>query len=122
MSAKTLHVTGDNIVADGTDDNTVVMKITFFDAADAELSFIEEAILDGNSPLDTWINNVPMQITAPAGTTKVGAYIMFLQPMQDTGAGWIDDVVFAEVIPEPASIALLSILSASMLFRNRKAY
>ncbi|QQE13460.1 PEP-CTERM sorting domain-containing protein [Planctomycetota bacterium] len=120
MSAKTLHVTGDEMTADGTEDNWVVMKLTFFDAADAEISFVEENILDGNSPLDAWIDNAPMQATAPAGTAKVGAYIMYLQPMWDGGAAWIDDVVLTEVIPEPTSLALLSILSLGALHRKRK--
>ena len=95
MSSSARHFSGDAMSADGVDDNWVVQKIAFFDAANIEIGGADSRILDGTYPTDTWHDAAMIFSTAPAGTVKVQALILYLQPMWDTGAAHIDDVYFA---------------------------
>jgi len=89
------HWGGDPILGSGPpNDNSMAMKIAFFDAADVEIGAVESTILDGNSPTDVWIDNIPIIATAPAGTASVQALIMFLQPGVAPGSGQVDDIYF----------------------------
>lgn len=78
----------------GPNDNIAVMRIAFFDAGGVEISGAERRILDGTFPTSTWIDNAPVNGTAPAGTTTVQALILFIQPTVGTGAAQFDDVTF----------------------------
>ena len=77
----------------GPNDNIAVMKIAFFDAGGVEIAGAERRILDGTFPTNTWIDNAPVNGTAPAGTATVQALILFVQPTVGTGAAQFDDVV-----------------------------
>ncbi|MGE0145499.1 MAG: hypothetical protein AB7I19_05455 [Planctomycetota bacterium] len=89
------HFSGDALSGVGLpNDNWVVMKIAFFNAANTEIGFAEGVVLDGRSPVDVWIDNAPIMGTAPAGTTSVQALVLYLQPAFAGGAAHIDDVVF----------------------------
>jgi hypothetical protein len=79
----------------GPNDNIAVMRIAFFDAGGVEISGAERRILDGTFPTSTWIDNAPVNGTAPAGTATVQALILFIQPTVGTGAAQFDDVTFS---------------------------
>lgn len=86
---------GDPMIGAGApNDNWMVMKIAFFDAANAEIAGFEQTILDATFPQDVWIDNPAVSGTAPAGTASVQALILYLQPLNDGGAGLVDDVEF----------------------------
>ena len=93
---------GDPMIGAGPgSDNWVVQKIAFFDAGGAEIGGFEGTILDGSFATDTWHDNATVTGTAPAGTAKVQALILYLQPGNDGGAAQIDDVVFTQETPPP---------------------
>jgi len=75
--------------------NFMTMRIEFFDSDSNVIGTPDEVlILDGNSPLDTWIDNPPLQSTAPANTVSVRPVWTFNQIGFDGGAGHLDDLRF----------------------------
>jgi hypothetical protein len=101
MSCVSRHNADDPMTADGVDDNWAIMKIVFFefveDGDDIELGSNEATILDGYSLMDTCLVNSAITATAPAGTDYVQALLLYLQPMWDGGACFVDDVVFEQI-------------------------
>ena len=97
MSCKTRHWSGDPMTADGVDDNWVVQKIAFFDAGGAEIGGVESRVLDGTFATDTWFDSAPIMGVAPAGTAKVQALVLYLQPLYDGGACHVDNVYFEQL-------------------------
>ncbi len=115
LSVWSRHFSGDALIGNGPpDDNWVVQKIVFRDAADNEIGSNESIIMDGTFPTDTWIFNGPISATAPPGTVKVQAFFLYLQPAFDGGAVHLDDATF---VPEPASLGLLAV---GVLFLRRR--
>jgi hypothetical protein len=93
MKCKTRHWGGDPMIGIGpANDNWMVQKIAFFDAANAEIGFVESIILDGTFATDVCHDNAPIVGYAPAGTVKMQALILYIQPASDGGAGHVDDV------------------------------
>lgn len=89
------HWSGDPLVGGGPpNDNSMAMKVAFFDSTMVEIGGVETTILDGTFPTDVWIDNPPLTAVAPAGTVEVQALILFLQPGTDPGAGQVDDIFF----------------------------
>jgi hypothetical protein len=88
---KSRHSDWDPMSVDGVDDNWVVMKIAWFDAANVEIGGVEATILDGTFPTQVWYNNAPIYGTAPAGAVKMQALVLYLQPLFDGGSAHIDD-------------------------------
>jgi hypothetical protein len=106
LSSSARHWSGDAMTADGVDDNWVVQKIAFFDGGGNEIGGVDSRILDGTFAMDVWHDAAPITGVAPAGTVKVQALILYLQPLWDGGAANVDDVSFVHVIPvktEPTS-------------------
>ena len=96
----TEHLAGDDI--SGTD-NYVEMRIDFFDGySDQPLASNSAVILDGTSPTGVWIDNTPIQCTAPAGTTIVRATVKFVNPTGQSGAVFFDSISFDVVSGPPA--------------------
>ena len=96
MSSNARHWSGDLMVGPGApNSNWVVQKIAFFDVGDNEIGSCESTILDGTFAGDTWHASGDIGCVAPAGTVKVQALILYLQPAFDGGAAHIDDVYFA---------------------------
>jgi len=96
------HWSGDPLLgSSATYGNSMSMKIAFFDSASLEIGGVEATILDGTSPTDVWIDNIPIVATAPAGTVSVQALILFLQPGVDPGAGQVDDIYFTGAPDNP---------------------
>lgn len=88
--------------------NYVVMKMEFWSVAGQKITEQETRILDANSPVATWIDNPPLDVTAPAGTARVRAVIVFLQPTTSGsvgGAGYVDDV-YCRPISGPNTVNL----------------
>jgi hypothetical protein len=93
MSCKSRFWSGDPMVGPGAPfNNWVVQKLAFFDASNAEIFAVESTVLDGTFLPDTWYDNAPIAGMAPAGTVKVQALVLFIQPAQDGGAAHIDYV------------------------------
>ena len=122
MNADSRHNSDDAIPGDGPngmgsiDDNWAVMKIAFFDAANAEIGASEAIILDGTFATDVWHTHAPIMGVAPAGTTKVQGLLLYLQPGFDGGAGFFDNV---SLVPEPSGLVML-LLGGLALLRNRR--
>ncbi len=95
----TKHITGDNLV--GTQ-NYVLLQIEFLNANGDRITVEEHTVLNGTSPLDTWIDVPAFQATAPAGTVNAQCVIMFLQPNFEGGAAQADDLSFHRVSGPPA--------------------
>jgi len=100
MSSSARHWSGDAMVGVGApNDNWVVQKMAFFDAGNNEIGNAESTILNGTFPTDTWHDAAMIVGVAPAGTVKVQALILYLQPMWAGGAAHVDDVYFARRAP-----------------------
>ena len=85
--------------------NYMVMKIEFWDPNDHMLLVQEATILDPNSPTNVWIDNTPLQVTAPAGTSEVRPVFEFVQPSNQGGAGHLDDASF-KLVGGPSTVNL----------------
>ncbi|MGB0714519.1 MAG: hypothetical protein ACPGXK_01490 [Phycisphaerae bacterium] len=82
--------------------NWAVMKISFFDAAvgGAEIGFGEVVIGDVDSVQDVW-TNYSVDAVSPAGTQRVEAFFLFLQPNNESGAIFIDNASFQVLSDSP---------------------
>ncbi|MHC4993393.1 MAG: hypothetical protein ACYTGC_20710, partial [Planctomycetota bacterium] len=82
--------------------NWAVMKIAFFDApaGGTEIGGGETLIADGSSPQDVWMLN-SVSATAPAGTQRVEALLLFLQGELDAGAVFVDNVTLELTAASP---------------------
>lgn len=87
------------------DDNWAVMKIAFFDAPAGgnEIGGAEVTIATGQTVQDQWHFNT-VTGTAPCGTQRVEALFLFLQPLWDGGAVFVDDASFE--LQTPTTVAL----------------
>lgn len=101
MSSTALHWSGDPLLGVAGTGNWVVQKIAFFDAGNTEIGSNESTILDGSYAQDTCHVAAAIQALAPAGTVKVQALVLFLQPANDPGGVQVDDVSFELVSPVP---------------------
>ncbi|HEX6792007.1 MAG TPA: hypothetical protein VF247_11910 [Candidatus Krumholzibacteria bacterium] len=82
--------------------NWVVQKIAWFDASNTEIGGVESTILDATFAADVWHGSGTISGVAPAGTVKLQALILYLQPLYDGGAAHIDDVSLVHVQPVKA--------------------
>lgn len=99
------HNTGDSLIATS---NLGLMRIEFLDATGTTLLFQQQTVLDALSPLDIWIDNTPLQLTAPPGTVEVRPVLAFSQPapgLFEPGAALFDDVSF-KVVGGPTGVNL----------------
>ena len=97
------HQTADGI--DGTN-NYVEMRIEFYDGYSPDpIASTSATVLDGSSPLDTWIDATPIQLTAPAGTMTARAIVQLVSPDAENGAVFFDTISF-EVISGPPAFDL----------------
>jgi hypothetical protein len=104
LSSRSRHCSADPMIGyhvNGGNGNWVVQKIAFFDAGNNEIGAAESIILDGTFATDTWFDNAPAIGIAPAGTVKLQAFILYLQPGFDGGAAQIDDVVLEDITAVP---------------------
>jgi uncharacterized protein (TIGR03382 family) len=118
MDSYSRHFSGDAMVGVGLpNDNWAVMKIAFFDAGNAEIGAAERVILDGTFATDVWHDNLSITGIAPAGTVKLQAFLLYLQPAFAGGAAQFDDV---SLIPTPGSAAALGLAGVAALRRRRR--
>jgi hypothetical protein len=96
-------------------DNFAILKISFQDAGGTELLGIESTRITISSPLDQW-QSLSANGIAPAGTTQVGIFTLFIQPATNGGSAFFDDIT---AVPAPASVALLGIGCLTMSRRRR---
>jgi hypothetical protein len=83
-----------------------LVQISFFDINDNGLGVF------GNwQPLGaagTWVKSPDVIATAPAGTAYVGVYLMMMDNNINGLKFYYDDASLTQVVPEPASLALLA--------------
>lgn len=97
LSSNARYAADDPILGVGApNDNWVVQKIEFFDSGGGSLGAVEATILDGTYAPDTWHAAAPIAGTAPPGTVKVQALIIYIQPATAGGAAHIDDASFMQ--------------------------
>ncbi|MFN0136062.1 MAG: dockerin type I domain-containing protein [Phycisphaerae bacterium] len=87
--------------------NFAVMRIEFFNGTTL-ISGQEVIVCNASSPLDTWIDNVPLQVVAPATTTSARGILSFVQPGVGTfegGAVQMDDAKF-RLVSGPGAFSL----------------
>lgn len=105
MDVYSRHFSGDAMTGVGApNDNWAVMKLAFFNAGNAEIGSAERTILDGTFATDVWHDNAPVVGVAPAGTVRVQAFLLYLQPAFAGGAAHFDDV---SLVPAPGTLGLM---------------
>lgn len=120
LSGFARHFSGDALFGGGApNSNWVVAKMAFFNSSNTEIGFAERTVLDGTFATDVWHNSGPILGTAPAGTVKVQAFFLFLQPGLDGGAAFIDDASFS-VVPAPSSALVLAAAGVAAARRRRR--
>lgn len=120
LSGFARHFSGDAIAGVGAPNaNWVVAKMAFFNSDSVEIGAAERTILDGTFATDVWFNSGPIVGTAPAGTVKVQAFFLYLQPAFGGGAALIDDASFS-IVPAPSSLALLGAAGVAAARRRRR--
>jgi hypothetical protein len=82
----------------GTNTNSVMARVVYLDAALNEIAFKEATILDNTASLGTWNKYTVITDPAPAGTVYVRPYVLFISPVSEGGAAWIDDAYFGAVV------------------------
>ena len=89
-------------------DNFGTLKISFQDAGNAELLGIDSNHITIATPQNIW---TPMSANgvAPAGTTHVNLFALFVQPNFNGGSAFFDDLS-GGTVPEPATLGLASIV------------
>ena len=83
-------------------ENYAIVKIVFRNSSNLELGAAEAVIVDNQSPLGTWTRHSLLANGAPPGTVVVEAYVLFVSPLLEGGAMWIDDLAFRELVPASA--------------------
>jgi hypothetical protein len=92
------------------------LKISFHNAG-GEIQGFDGTHIDINTPQNVW---TPLLTTgtAPAGTTSVQIFALFVQPATAGGSAFFDDV--SAVVPEPASLGMLGIGTLALLRRRQR--
>ena len=115
MGANALTTCRENPI-EGENKNYMIAKLSFFDVDTLALSAVETTILDNTSPMGTW-THYELTGVAPTDAAFVRAYILFVQPgngdgpgwVGDDGAGWVDDISLyqfdTETDAEPMPVA-----------------
>jgi hypothetical protein len=80
----------------GGNNDFVLASIVFKDASGTEIGTADQVVLDNSAPLGTWTEHSVFG-EAPAGTDSVAAYFLFVSPILEGGAAWIDDALFYNV-------------------------
>jgi hypothetical protein len=91
------------------------LKISFRSGG-GEILGVDGTHIDLNTPQNVW---TPLLTTgvAPAGTTSVQIFALFVQPATNGGSAAFDDI--SAVVPEPASLGMLAISGFALLRRRR---
>lgn len=102
-----------------TPSNFAVVKIEFLDAGSNIVGFNESVQINtGNLPVDTWTQFSASGV-APANTATAQVVLVHVQLDPVTGGSIFFDDAYAEVVPEPTSLALIALGSVAMLRRRR---
>lgn len=91
FSAWALNTCTENAVT-GPNDNLMVAKMVFRNAANVEIGTEEIVLADKTSPLGTWTQR-KVSALAPIGTATVQPYILFISPSLFGGNFFVDDLV-----------------------------
>ncbi len=78
--------------------NYAIARIVFLDAVEIEIGGEEVTLADASSPPGTWTES-SVSAAAPVGTVQVQAYLLFISPLEESGAIWFDDVFFGLSTP-----------------------
>jgi len=104
-----------------------IIQMTFFNAAGADIGTVETggvgAKANSYTPaaINTWFTGT-VTATAPAGAAYVAPYLAFMENGSQTGpdALYWDNAALIQVVPEPSSLALLGLATASLLCIRRR--
>ncbi len=98
LSTYVEHITGDAVSGTA---NSGVLGIEFYDAGANLLLDAQATVLDAGDPTDTWLARGPLQLTAPANTATARALLFFVQPANESGAIFFDDLSFGTTTAGP---------------------
>ena len=104
-----------------------IIQMTFFNAAGTDIGTVETsgagAKANSYTPaaINTWFTGT-VTATAPAGAAYVAPYLAFMENGSQTGpdALYWDNAALIQVVPEPSSLALLGLATASLLCIRRR--
>jgi hypothetical protein len=99
-------------------DNFGLLKISYQSASNTEIAGFESAHITNLTPQNQW-QALTVTATAPAGTTHVQLFALFVQPATNGGAAFFDDLS-GELVPEPATAGVALLLGGLTLVRRRR--
>jgi len=114
-----INASSDAMQASAGNTNFALVKISFQNSSSTELLGIDSQHITAATPQDIW-ENVDANGVAPAGTTQVQLFCLFVQPGTLGGSAGFDDIS-ATVVPEPSSVALvLTGLGGLVMFARKR--
>lgn len=90
-------VTCEEDVIQGGNNNFMIMRLQFEDAGTNILEATDLLLADADSPKGNWRQRTLYLPTAPAGTAAISVYLLFVSPIEEGGAIWVDDVCLEAV-------------------------
>lgn len=99
--------------------NRALLKLIYRDAGNNDLVFAESALINASSTPDTFLNLTAALGPAPVGTHHGSVFLLFLQESDNAGGSVFFDDVSVQVVPEPATLAVLGLAGAALLRRKR---
>jgi hypothetical protein len=83
---------------EGANANSILAKLIFYDVDTLVIDEVASTVLDASQPMGTW-SRYDLTGVAPTNTAYVRAYLLFVQPLLEDGAAFVDDVSLYKVDP-----------------------
>ena len=83
---------------EGDNQNYIYTKLVFYDTDTVQIDEVAAITLDAGAPMGTWVHH-DITGSAPTNTAYIRVYILFIQPANESGAAWVDDVSLYKLDP-----------------------
>lgn len=102
--------------------NFAILQVAFYNTGGTQLSYFNStAEIDATTATNAWDSMSTGTVTAPANTSKVQFFVLFLQhPANTGGSAWADNVSM-QAVPLPSASIVFGIATLGLLIRRRNS-